>query len=135
MGSEGVVLRQEPELIYVAGPITTNASYESVSVSEQERSVRRAIRVGIILLLLGHNPYVPHLNYFLQKEMSEEETDLIDYYRLLDWDFVILDRCDSLFYLAPCKGSDQELARAVHNGLKIYRSLEAIKAVGDIIGG
>lgn len=116
------------EVIYVAGPLSTDEKGKPVSKTKQRQNVKEAILVGIELLKKGHHPFIPHLNYYLN-ELLDECDHAMEYLDFIAWDFSFLDRCDSLFIRAPSRGANMEEKRSKKNGMKIYHSMEEVPDV------
>jgi hypothetical protein len=87
-------------LIYVSGPLTANSEEETM------RNVERAVLYGAQIIKKNHIPFIPHLTYFIEKEMSDQKPD---WFWWLARDIKILGRCDGLFYLGSSPGADLEL--------------------------
>ena len=98
--------------IYVAGPISAPTK------EEMDNNVIIASRVTAELIYKGHYPYTPHLLCHLNIEKSWE------YW--MDFDDQWLRQCDALFYIAPSRGTDIELANAKELGMRIFYSLDEV---------
>jgi len=109
----------KPLKIFVSGPYTDD------NEAIRARNTQRAIDVGIELYKLGHHPYIPHLTHWVDKRARETEANLKweDYMNYhLPW----LERCDALYFIAPSRGANLELATAVNMGKVIFRRLDEI---------
>lgn len=102
----------KPLRIYVAGPISA-PTHEEVM-----HNVRIAEEITVKLIEKGHYPYTPHLLCHLNYEASW------DFWMLMDDQW--LQQCEALFYIAPSKGADIELARARGFGLRVFMSLDEV---------
>jgi hypothetical protein len=87
-------------LIYVSGPLTANSEEETM------RNVERAVLCGAKIIEKSQNPFIPHLTYFVEKEMGDQRPS---WFWWLARDIKILRRCDGLFYLGSSPGADLEL--------------------------
>ena len=76
--------------------------------------------VAYELIQKGHVPYVPHMNVYAT---YRDKLIWDDFMRLDD---VWLQQCEALFYIAPSRGADIELARAKEMGLQIFTSLDEV---------
>lgn len=106
----------KPLRTYIAGPISAD-THEGVM-----QNVKVAEEITVKLIEKGHYPYTPHLLLHLDCPIR-------------DWDFWMnfddqwLQQCEALFYIAPSKGADIELARAKELGLQIFYSLDEVPNV------
>ncbi len=115
-------MKNNPERIYVAGPYSPLYHDGNRCVGEAEANVREAIRIGNELLRKGHVVFVPHLSHY-QANAPNGDHDLPWY----EIDNTFLDNwATALFYIAPSKGADAELAHAQKLGLKIFKRLEDV---------
>ena len=105
--------------VYVAGP------YSADNVLTVLDNIRRGIRVSTEVLLAGHSPFCPWLDFLFQLLLKEGETLAVDdYYRYsLDW----LKVSDAVLVLPEwqlSKGTLAELETANDLGIPIYYTLK-----------
>lgn len=108
------------EIIYVAGPLTSN-NKETVI-----KNVKKAKDISVVIRQLGHHFYLPHLLYYLNDSLEDLYIEW-SYEDYLEIDFFWLRKCTSLFYIGKSPGTDRELKLAKASRKKIYYSLEEIK--------
>ena len=118
-------------LIYVAGPLTTNADGESVSPNKRTRNKNAAIQASISILKKGHYPFIPHTHTDIVDELMKVDDFDMGEPEFLDWDFVILDRCDAMLFLGHSYGADAELERSLKAGRKIYYNVDEIEDINN----
>ena len=113
--------------IYVAGP------YSASTADEREANTNRAIDVAHALYAKGHNPFIPHLSHYTNERALLHGISLAEAAGMTEhafWlDFVDrewLQACEALFYIAPSKGADMELAWAQEWRMPVYRSLDEV---------
>ncbi len=96
--------------VYVAGLI---------ALGNQLEHFRNAIDAADKLLIAGHTPFVPHLDYWwhvIHPHTPEE---------WLKWDFEWLKLCEALVRLpGESKGADHEVRVANHYGIPVYYGVE-----------
>lgn len=110
-----------PLLIYVAGP------YSADTGRQRAFNVCRALEAGLAILEKGHWPFIPHLTHFFDKWHCWEGFEpAIEAETYMQWDFVILRRCDGLLYLSPSPGADRELELARQIGVPFWTSIEDV---------
>lgn len=105
--------------IYIAGP------YSASTPAEIKANVNRAIDAGIAAIKKGHVPYIPHLSHWMDKRATETGNP-ITWEEWMELDEVWLYMCDAIYYLAPSRGADIELARAKAKGKIIYYKFDDI---------
>lgn len=108
------------EIIYIAGPITAPTK------AQERKNVLAAIEIGIEILKLGHYPFIPHLNWFMVP-MMEKAGLKMGWQDFMDWDEPFRAFCDSLYFIRPSRGADEELERTIGEGKRIYYSLAEIE--------
>jgi hypothetical protein len=109
-------------ITYVSGP------YSADTLDGKLQNTQTAIDVGIELIRKGHTVIIPHLSHYTDMRAQEKDID-IPWSEWMRQDLAILEKCDALYYIAPSRGADIELARAKELGLKIYYSLDEAEAV------
>ncbi len=109
--------------VYLAGP------YSSETAEGVERNVSRAISAGILVLLKGHYPFIPHLTHYVDLVSTQRGLGLKweDY---IDWDLAWLQGCDAILHIGSSKGADLELEVAQRLGKKVFRSIDEIPSTG-----
>ena len=110
--------------IYIAGPISNGGKIRDSKM--QELFVEDAIQAGIALLVMGHAPFIPHLNFYFEQKIKSWGFKLTheDY---LKWDFEWVKQSDALLRLpGTSNGSDQEVQLAKELGIPVYYSLEEV---------
>jgi hypothetical protein len=101
------------QTVYIAGPYT----------EAPELNVQLAIEAANYLMRLGLQPFVPHLCHYMH--VTEPQS----YERWMTYDFVWLDRSDSLLRLpGKSAGADREVARANQNGIPVFHAVAALEA-------
>jgi hypothetical protein len=98
-------VESDRRFVYVAGP------YSADSHVAVQKNVNVAMDAGVILLDMGHNPFVPHLTHYLELRSVEHDID-ISYDEWLSYDIDWLKQCDTLLYLDSSPGADAELELA-----------------------
>ena len=107
------------QIIYVSGP------YSADTLDGKLQNTQTAIDVGIELIRKGHVVIIPHLSHYTDMRAQEKDID-IPWSEWMRQDLAILEKCDALYYIAPSRGADIELARAKELGLKIYYSVDEV---------
>ena len=116
-----------PLRIYVAGPFSATTTNTHAALQEVAHNVDRAIGVAVALIEKGHYPFVPHLSLYVHTNPACK-ADLGDWWYRFDNTFI--DQwAEALFYIAPSRGADAELARAEKRGLRIFRCLDEVPRV------
>lgn len=111
-----------PLRIYVSGPIT------ACSETEYLANCTRAALIGEELERRGHVVFVPH-NYRPEGQVHDGSySSKYDGYLRLDMSIIKL-WADSLFFIAPSRGANMELAKAEELGLIVFRSLADVPYV------
>jgi len=101
--------------IYISGPY---------SKGDKMCNVRKAILVGEAITMLGHTPFIPHLNHFWDAICEHDEKFWIEY------DLKWLPCCDAVLRMAgDSKGADIEVAAARWLNLPVYHKLEEIESL------
>ncbi len=111
--------------IYIAGP------YSAKDVKEVEANVKRAIEAGILLLLKGHYPYIPHLTHYVDL-ISKENGGPLQWKDYIRWDLKWLELCDAILYLGPSRGADIELEQARKKDMMVFRDVGGVPSVKEI---
>jgi len=92
--------------VYIAGPYTKG----DVAVN-----VRRALLMATRLLVMGHAPYVPHLNHLWHLIAPQ----LYDTWLALDMEW--LTQSEAVVRLdGESEGADKEVAKAEELGIPVY---------------
>jgi hypothetical protein len=110
----------ESLLIYVAGPYSAPSEHGRIANTE------RALAAGLSVMQRGHYPIIPHLSHWFDLWHEREHGQRLDGEVYMQWDFVLLMRCDALLYLAPSPGADRELALAESLGMPVYRTIDDV---------
>jgi hypothetical protein len=105
--------------IYVAGP------YSAPTTEGVLENVRRAVRIGLSLRLMGHDPFIPHLTYYVDVEAKMIGIDL-GYEDFMSWDRSFQDTCEGFYYMGSSPGTDRELEHAQKTGQDIFRSISEV---------
>lgn len=100
--------------IYVAGP------YSAPTEEETLANVQKCINVARVLIILGHNPYVPHLSHYVDEGVNFG----YDKWMVLTEEW--LRCCDALYQVAPSPGAERELVLAEELGKPVYLKLEEV---------
>lgn len=103
--------------VYLAGPLSHDDPQVKLSW------VRAAMDAGLKVIKAGHQPFVPHLFYFLEQRMIEIGVD-VTYEEWMSVDDSYLRLCEAFIYLAMSPGADRELDVAQKIGLKIFYSVD-----------
>jgi len=109
----------KPLKIFISGP------YTDANDAIQGRNTQRIIDIGIELYQRGHFPYIPHLTHWVDKRARELGVGLKweDY---MNWHMPWLELCDALYFVAPSRGANLELATAVNMGKVIFRRMDEV---------
>lgn len=91
-------------------------------------NVHRAMDAGYGIIGKGHYPLIPHITHYFDLFCDSRYGTPLGYETYMQWDFVLLRRCDGLLYMAPSPGADRELALARELGLPIWLSVEEVPA-------
>ena len=113
------------ETIFISGPISTNERGEPVTEEEREVNVRKAMDIAAEIMAMGHAVYLPHLDHWWRLHMLQTGREL-EADDLMGLDFVFLEKCDAMFWIAPSAGSNEERKLAKKLGKKVYYSLSEI---------
>lgn len=101
--------------VYVAGP------YSSGDIIQVLENIRVGQRASVEILLAGHEPFCPWLDYQFQFVLRDgERLTVEDYYR---YSMAWLEVSDCMVVLAgwqTSKGTRAEMNRAMELGIKIY---------------
>ena len=108
--------------VYVAG------SYSANNVISVLENIRKGIRAGLDVLLLGYAPFVPWLDYHFQLMLQgNEKLTVDDYYQYsLAW----LEASDAMYVLPGyenSKGTMNEIGRAQELEIPVYFDLMDLK--------
>ena len=100
--------------IYIAGP------YSADNVISVLDNIRKGIRLSTQILLMGHSPFSPWLDFLFQLFLRDEESLCVeDYYRYsIDWLLV----SDVLLVMPGWRssgGTAEEISRAFNAGIPI----------------
>jgi hypothetical protein len=110
-------------LVYVAGP------YSHPTEEGRLANVEGALRAGYEVLRRGHHPIIPHLSHWFDLWHESAFGERMDGEDYMQWDFVMLRRCDALLLLGSSPGADREVALARELGIPVYTSLNALPEV------
>ena len=103
--------------IYVAGP------YSAPTAREVQANVNEAIRVACALMRKGHSVYIPHLSHYVWLHPEGN----FPYEHWVAQDYVWLDECDALYFIASSPGADKERAYMEKGWRRpVYTSLEDV---------
>jgi len=86
--------------------------------------------VGVELVRMGHVPFVPHLNHYLDAAAIAAGHGRLPYETWLRQDFEWLRLCDAILYLAPSPGADRELELARAMGLRVFHHVDEVRHHG-----
>ena len=111
--------------IYVAGPYTPRHCSVHDAARIAHHNTRQAIKAGIVLIRMGHHPYVPHLTHYVHLECREPIPEPAWY----EQDMVCLAECEALFLLGKSPGADSEVKVAGRMGIPIYHSIGEVPDV------
>ncbi len=109
--------------IYIAGP------YSSGNIIKILDNIREGIRLSTKVLLLGHSPFCPWLDFHFQLMLREGETLTVeDYYKYsIAW-----LRVSNAMLLVPgwqsSKGTKAEMEIADNMGIPIYYDINKMNA-------
>ena len=100
--------------VYIAGPYTT---------PDPITNARKAMKIGEAVMILGHTPFVPHLNVIW------DFVTPMPYDTWLDWDIKWLSKCDAMLRIpGESPGADIEEAYCVDNGIPVYHGIDEFRA-------
>ena len=106
--------------VYVAGPYSANDIVTSLN------HMRKGMRASVEILLAGHEPFCPWLDFHFQFMLKETEAlDVIDYYR---YSIAWLEVSDCMVVLEGWQGSTGtcvEMDRAKELHIPIYHGVKA----------
>jgi hypothetical protein len=107
--------------VYVSGPYTAPTG-EGVM-----QNVTRAIEAGIVLMKMGHEPLVPHLMLWLDRQAQEKGIT----FTYEDWmrvDLAWMMQADAVLWLSESPGANTERHAAERAGIPVYTSLVEVPA-------
>jgi hypothetical protein len=105
-----------PKLVYIASP------YSAPTPEGIEANVRRQMEVAHEVMDLGHVPFVPNLNHYLDKVRKRT------YDEWINADFEVIKRCDILLRLdGRSPGADREVKLAEGLGLPVVHTIAELK--------
>lgn len=107
--------------IYVAG------SYDAGDVITALGNIKRGIRLGTELLLMGYAPFVPWLDHQLFLQLQEDEH--IDYAVIRLYSLAWLPVCEAMVVLpgsGVSKGTIEEIEFAKSNDIPVFLSKEEL---------
>jgi len=113
---------KRPLRIYVAGPYTADTD------EKIQHNVRRAIDMGVALMNLGHDPFIPHLSYHTDLRAKKLNVCL-PWPRWMEWCLSHLEGCDALLFMGSSPGAQIEKQYAIDIGLPVYESIHDIQPV------
>lgn len=108
--------------IYIA------SKYTAPTEEEKYNNALVQIDAAIELMRLGHEPFVPLLNHFLDARAREKEI-VFTWDRYMQYCLEWLRQCDALLFLSESKGSLIELQMAKELGMPVFYSVEEVKEV------
>jgi len=98
-------------------------------------NVKRAVEVAEQVHERGHHPYIPHLTHYQHKILQEIRPGYVPTYeRWLEYDYMILERCDAILRYAHSPGADLEWKKAGELGLLRYEYPNELPPADDIAG-
>ncbi|MFA5378735.1 MAG: DUF4406 domain-containing protein [Dehalococcoidia bacterium] len=112
--------------IYIAAPLS------APTFEKMEMNADTAIEAGILLMLAGHTPFIPHLMLYVDKYYHDCEMDradvlgVLDYEDYMKYDLAWLRMCDAILWLSSSPGADRELMIAQKIGLKVFKSVTEV---------
>ena len=109
--------------IYIAAPLS------APTFGKMEMNADTAIEAGILLMLAGHTPFIPHLMIYVDKyyhDCEMDRTGTLDYEDYMKYDLEWLRMCDAILYLSSSPGADRELMIAQKIGLKVFKSVTEV---------
>ena len=102
--------------IYISGPFTAPTT-EGIRAN-----VQQAMNIGAQLILKGHQPYIPHLTYYLDAYLLHQGISVL-WDKWIEIDLAWLKVSEGFFLIAHSPGADIELGHAKLLGLPIYYNL------------
>lgn len=93
-----------------------------MSLEQLQENVDKSIDIARLLILKGHNPYVPNLAHFLHHGWIRSPVEETYFKMVSSW----IKYCDALYYGGQSDGVDRERDIAERLGLKIYYSMEEV---------
>lgn len=84
------------------------------------------MRAGRHIMRRGHWPIIPHLTHYYDEWHYGLYDERVAPETYMQWDFVILRRCDALLFVKESPGADRELALARELGLPVWMSVDEI---------
>lgn len=98
--------------VYIAGPLTGGNVMDNV---------RNALAAGEKVLKAGFAPFVPHLSFYWEINMSPP----VGYEAMMTLDFAWLSKCDALIRLpGHSPGADREVIFAINRKIPVFYSVE-----------
>lgn len=110
-------------VVYVAGPITTDAN-GPVSDEQQQQNVAAMIRVTNDLLDMGYIVICPALTYYLDRERHRSHEEWLAYCK------VKIDMSDTVFWMdLPSLGTIKDVAYAREVGRMVFTTYQELQRV------
>ena len=115
-------------LIYVSGPLSEGTGKSKYS------NIVRAVEVGEELYDKGWHPYIPHLTALQHRIIQRIQPGYIPpYERWMEFDKVILDRCEAMYFIDPSPGANEELRFAKSRRIPVYYCMEEVPRGEDVM--
>jgi hypothetical protein len=111
------MIRDNAKRVYVSGPY---------SRGDVEWNVLEAMRIGNLIMLAGHAPFVPHLTHHFHAKFPH------DYSTWLAVDLVFLSVCDALYRIPGYSvGADVEVMEALRLGIPVICTEDELEVYLD----
>lgn len=111
------MIKENARRIYVAGPYSNGCI---------EDNVYEALRIGNLIMLRGHAPFVPHLSHHFHARFPH------DYETWLAVDLAFLRVCDALYRIpGHSAGADTEVMEALKCGIPVICTEGELEAYLD----
>ena len=106
-------------LIFISGPLAGKDGSCDV------RNVYHAVKVAGQLFQKGHLWYVPHLSMWQDTILRLMGLE-VPYEDWMILAFMMIERCDALYYMGPSPGADRERAFAEKMGKQVFTNMAEV---------
>ncbi len=107
-------------LCYISHP------YSNDDPEQVTQNVKKAMDISIDLWLMGLPTICPLLSHFIEERAVARGID-ISWSDYLEWDLILLEKCDALLLLGDSPGCVLERERAKELELPIFVSVEEVR--------
>lgn len=90
-----------------------------------KQNVLKACEAGLQLIKAGHDPFIPHLAYYIDGEVPEKIWK--------KWGLNWLSKCDAMIVISHSRGVEREIKRAKELDIPIFTLEEVIMTTTELI--